>query len=135
MVRLQFSIELNYDIAPPGSDFIFSIHAAQTRHQSVVCEALNISQPLQQNHYTDPATHTRYLRLKAYGGPLAVSYQSTVEIDHFSEHPAQIGEVAVADLPGAVLPYIYPSRYCQSDRLHKLSVKEFGHLRQGYGRV
>ena len=34
-----------------------------------------------------------------------------------------------------VLRYIYPSRYCQSDRLLKLAMREFGHLWQGYGRV
>jgi transglutaminase-like putative cysteine protease len=31
--------------------------------------------------------------------------------------------------------YIYPSRYCQSDRLIKLANNEFGQLPQGYGRV
>eukprot|EP01041_Mallomonas_annulata_P017154 gene17154-35500_t len=43
--------------------------------------------------------------------------------------------MTVAQLPGSVLPYIYPSRYCESDRLHRLAVKEFGHLPQGYTRV
>ncbi len=46
-----------------------------------------------------------------------------------------MAEVPVAQLPGAVLPYLYPSRYCESDRLHRLAVKEFGHLPQGYSRV
>jgi transglutaminase-like putative cysteine protease len=64
-----------------------------------------------------------------------VHYDATVDIDHYSAPPEQINEVAVASLPGPVLPYIYPSRYCQSDRLHRLAVKEFGHLWQGYGRV
>ena len=135
MVRLEFSIELNYDIDPPGCDFIFSIHAAQTRHQSVINETLSISQLLLQNHYTDPVTHTRFLRLKAFAGPLNLRYQASVDLDHFSLDPMQISEIAMADLPGPVLPYIYPSRYCQSDRLHRLAVKEFGHLRQGYSRV
>jgi transglutaminase-like putative cysteine protease len=135
MVRLNFSIELNYEITEPGCDFIFSIHAAQTPHQIVVSESLAISQPLQRNLYTDPVTHTRFLRLKAFGGPLKVRYEATVDLNHFSAPPDQIGEVAVADLPGPVLPYIYPSRYCQSDRLHRLAVKEFGALWQGYSRV
>jgi len=34
-----------------------------------------------------------------------------------------------------VLGYIYPSRYCQSDRLAALAMAEFGPLRQGYERV
>lgn len=135
LVRLQFSIELDYEIEPPGCDFIFSIHAAQTRHQTVVGESLSISQNLPPNLYTDPVTHTRFLRLKAFSGPLRVRYQATVDIDHYTAQPKQLGEVAVANLPGPVLPYIYPSRYCQSDRLHRLAVKEFGHLWQGYSRV
>ena len=135
MLRLKFSIALDYQIDAPGCDFIFSIHAAQTAHQTVVCEALDISQDLQPTLHTDPATLTRFLRLKAFGGALRVRYAATVDIDHFSALPAQLEEVPVAGLPGSVLPYLYPSRYCQSDRLHRLAVKEFGHLRQGYARV
>jgi transglutaminase-like putative cysteine protease len=44
-------------------------------------------------------------------------------------------EVPIARLPPEVLPYIYPSRYCQSDRLHRFATREFGHLAQGYWRV
>jgi len=136
LVRLKFSIELNYEIDQPGCDFVFSIHAAQTLHQSVVSESLKISQKnLPFNLNADPVTHTRFLRLKASAGPLLVSYDATVDIDHYSASPEQIFEVPVASLPGEVLPYIYPSRYCQSDRLYKLAANEFGHLWQGYSRV
>ncbi len=128
-------MELNYDIDPPGCDFIFSLHAAKTRHQTVVSESLGISQNLLPHLSTDPYTSTRFLRLKAFAGPLTVRYDATVDINHHTAAPEQIGEVAVANLPESVLPYIYPSRYCQSDRLHRLAVKEFGHLRQGYSRV
>ena len=37
--------------------------------------------------------------------------------------------------PAEVLPYLYPSRYCQSDRLLTLANIEFGHLRPGYSRA
>ena len=135
MVRLKFSIELNYEINQPGSDFIFNIHAAQTPHQIVVTESLYISQPLQSSIYTDPLTQTRFLRLNALAGPLTVRYAATVDLGHYTAQPDQLGEVAVANLPGPVLQYMYPSRYCQSDRLLRLAVKEFGHLWQGYSRV
>ncbi len=135
MVRLKFSIELNYDIDQPGCDFIFNVHASQTKHQTIVKESLSMSQSLTPNFYTDPTTHTRFLRLKAFAGPLMLRYEATVDIDHDSAQPDQLSEVAVANLPGSVLPYIYPSRYCQSDRLHRFAVKEFGHLGRGYQRV
>ena len=41
MVRLKFSVELNYEVAAPGCDFIFNIHAAHTRHQRVVTEMMD----------------------------------------------------------------------------------------------
>ncbi|MBC7380951.1 MAG: transglutaminase family protein [Burkholderiaceae bacterium] len=135
MVRLKFSIELNYDVGPQGSDFIFNMQAAHTRHQTVVTEKLDISQPLMPDMHIDPVTRNRYLRLHAAGGPLRVAYDATVDIEHQIMDPAELGEVSVARLPLSVLPYIYPSRYCQSDRLHKVAVREFGHLWQGYSRV
>lgn len=135
MVRLKFSIELNYHIALSGCDFIFNVHAAHTAQQKVVSEDLKISQPLVPDIYTDPLTKARFLRLKAFGGPLQLSYQATVDITHHSAAPDHIGEVWISNLPGDVLPYLYPSRYCQSDRLHKFAVREFGSLWQGYSRV
>ncbi|MDZ7937404.1 MAG: transglutaminase family protein [Rhodoferax sp.] len=135
MVRMQFSIELGYEIDAPGCDMLLSIQAARTRQQTLVAESLVLSQPLQQNPYADPFTHTRHLRLQANPGLLNVRYEATVDLDHYCGDPAQIAEIHIANLPGEVLHYIYPSRYCQSDRLHVLAVKEFGHLWQGYSRV
>jgi transglutaminase-like putative cysteine protease len=135
MIRLKFSIDLKYEIADYASDFIFNIHAAQTRCQSVVSEALHLSQPVVPVIYTDPTYGSRYMRLKAEPGELAVRYDATVDIAHYIESPARIAEVPIAQLPPEVLPYIYPSRYCQSDRLHRFATREFGHLRQGYWRV
>jgi transglutaminase-like putative cysteine protease len=135
LVRLQFSIELNYQIAAPGCDFIFNVHAAKTRQQQVITENLQISQALVPDMHVDPLTQARFLRLKAFGGPLQLRYAATVDIAHHTAEPAQVGEVWISNLPGQVLPYLYPSRYCQSDRLHKFAVREFGHLWQGYSRV
>lgn len=134
-VRLQLAITLSYDIAPPGADFVFNVHCAHTRHQTVVDEGLQLSQPVASSLWTDPATANRYLRLSAGPGPLHLSYHATVDLHHHSAAPDQVPEVPVARLPPQVLHYIYPSRYCQSDRLAVLAMAEFGHLRQGYGRV
>src|SRR5213595_3085841 len=81
MVRLRLAVDLDYDTAEPGCDFIFYIYAALTERQRVLEERLTLSQDVQ------------------------------------------------------VLSYIYPSRYCQSDRLHKLAMREFGQQWQGYSRV
>lgn len=135
MIRLKFSIDLTYEIADYASDFIFNIHAAQTSCQSVLAEQLYLSPPVTPMIYTDPTCGGRYMRLKAGPGPLAVHYEATVDIVHYTESPGRLAEVPIAQLPQEALPYIYPSRYCQSDRLYKFATREFGHLRQGYWRV
>ncbi len=135
MLRLQFQLELSYEIEPPGCDFIFNLQAAQTAQQSLVSELLSNSQGLPSNSHVDPATQNRYFRLQARAGRLTLNYQASVDLDHVQTPPEQLCEPAVADLPGHVLPYVYPSRYCQSDRLHRLAVQEFGHLPKGYSRV
>jgi transglutaminase-like putative cysteine protease len=135
MVRLHFSIELHYDVAPPEADFIFNIHAAHTPQQTVVVENLQIDPPVPYTVETDPCTRNRYLRLKSGGGPLCVRYEATVDLEHHVASPGELNEVPVRDLPISVLPYIYPSRYCESDRLHKLANTKFGNLTPGYGRV
>lgn len=135
MIRLHFSISLHYQIANQASDFIFNIHAARTPHQTVVAESTDINPPSAVPVYTDDICGTRFMRLKADPGLLTVRYEATVDINHQIESPASIGEVPVAQLPPAALVYIYPSRYCQSDRLRRFATREFGHLRQGYRRA
>jgi transglutaminase-like putative cysteine protease len=135
MIRLNLSIDLWYEIANQASDFIFNIQAAQTGHQKVVTESLDISPPVIPVLYSDTTYGNRFMRLKADPGPLTIRYAATVDIDHYAESPAHIEETPVSQLPSSVLPYIYPSRYCQSDRLRRFATREFGHLRQGYWRV
>jgi transglutaminase-like putative cysteine protease len=135
MVRLVFSVELRYEVAPPGCDFILNIHAAHTRQQRVVTEMMELGQFLLPQVHTDPSTGNRYMRLRAEPGALRLRYSATVELNHHVAAPALIPEVPVARLPADVLTYLYPSRYCQSDRLYDVAMREFGHLPQGYGRV
>ncbi len=135
MVRLQLAIELNYEIMHQASDFIFNIHAAQTIHQSVLEESLVISPYIQSLVYKDSMLGARFIKLRADPGPLKVRYVATVDISHHFESPSRIEEMAVSQLHPSVLNYIYPSRYCQSDRLRRFATREFGHLKQGYWRV
>lgn len=135
MIRINLQLELNYQIDQQGADFIFNIQAAQTMHQMVSSENLYLSQPITPQTHTDPFTGNRYLRLHALPGNLKVVYNAIVDLNHHRAAPSQISEVPVRLMPPEVLTYLYPSRYCESDRLGRLVMKEFGSLWQGYGRV
>ena len=135
MVRLKLFIELQYEIIDHVSDFIFNIHAAQTPCQSLVMENLQVSQPVDVALFTDPLHGNRYARLRAMPGHLKVRYDAVVDLKHHIASPDSVGEVPIAQLPAETLAYLYPSRYCQSDRLRQLANNEFGGLPQGYWRV
>jgi transglutaminase-like putative cysteine protease len=135
MVRLKFSIALSYQVLDNAADFIFNIHAAKTRCQTVVSETLSITQPIDPDYYTDPSYGTRYMRMQAKNGPLTVKYDGLVDIAHYEADPYTLHEMPIAQIPLEALKYIYPSRYCQSDRLHKFATTEFGNMERGYGRV
>ena len=134
-LRLRYEVELAYDVQTAGSDFIFNVQAARTKQQMVVEESLGVSQLVPLQEYVDPVTHGRWLRLRAFQGPLTLQYTATVDLSQHHDDPAKLPEVWIPNLPGSVLPYIYPSRYCESDVLNSFAMTQFGSLWQGYGRV
>ena len=135
MVRLHYSVDLTYHVLSPSADFVFTIEAARTPRQTVLTERLLVTPPLPLHSHVDAANHTRTLRLQAPTGPLRVRYNAVVDIDQQLTPPAQLAEVPIDRLPPGVLPYLYPSRYCESDRLHNFAVAQFGWLWQGCARV
>jgi transglutaminase-like putative cysteine protease len=137
MIRMKFSIQLQYDVASTPSDFIFNIHAARTRQQTVVHEQLMIEPEAVRAPvlYTDPMFGNRYVQMSAGLGQLRLRYDATVDIDHHFESPERLDERPISQLPGEALSCLYPSRYCQSDRLRNFATREFGNLPPGYGRV
>jgi transglutaminase-like putative cysteine protease len=135
MIRLDLNIGLHYEVGDGGADFLFYIHAAQTRNQTVSAEQLALSQAVVPRIYTDPATGNRAMHLRALPGTLSINYSATVDLIHHAAEPATLAEVPIQRMTPELIGYIYPSRYCQSDRLLKLAHKAFGSLPQGHARV
>jgi hypothetical protein len=135
MVRISLNVTLAYEVGEPGADFVFNIQAARTPSQRIAAEQLTVDQPVVLHEHTDPVSGNRFLRLRAQPGPLTLAYAATVDLAHHCADPAALGEVPVQGIPPDVLGYIYPSRYCQSDRLGKLALNEFGWMAPGYARV
>ena len=136
MIRLELQIDLYYQVNDPyGADFVFNIHPAQTTWQTLGNEHLALSQSVAAEVSTEPVTGNRFMRLHAEPGPLTVSYSATVDLEQHRAAPTTLAEVPVRQLPLDVMTYLYPSRYCQSDRLMKFAINEFGHLWQGHSRV
>ncbi len=134
-VQLRYGVDLRYTVRSGAADFIFNVQAARTAQQSVLQESLTTSQFVPLQEHVDPVTGSRFLRLRAWTGELALRYSAVVEIQPVSELPQLVQESWIPALPGDVLPYLYPSRYCESDLLAAVATAQFGSLWQGYSRV
>jgi len=132
-VRLQIDCGLAYQLEG-DCEFVFLIHVALDRSQSLVEETLHIEPPLPYRSYTDEHSGNRFMRLSAGAGSLTVSYHAVVDrlIDTVDLN-AQ--EVAVRDMPDDVLRFVLPTRYCESDLLGQVAQLMFGALPRGHARV
>lgn len=133
-MKFNLGCQLNYSL-PEDSTFVLNISVARNDYQEVLEESIQIEPSLNYEEYVSPWVENRYLRLNAPQGNLQVSYRATVEVSCVNENPDGIAEVPPAELPLDTLHYLYPSRYCQSDRLMRLAQHEFGALKPGYSRV
>ena len=134
MSIIRVGCELHYRVTAPTS-FLFNVAVANTTHQAVRQEHFTI---VPQNEYTVEnigEEGNRIVRLQAKVGDFSLQYQATVTLEPEVDDPPTIMEAEHPELPSEVLPYLNPSRYCESDRLLRLAGKEFGEIAPGYSRV
>jgi transglutaminase-like putative cysteine protease len=133
---MEFSVtsKLAYRVQAP-TPFVFNVQASRFSGQTVVSESLTIQPDMPTESWTMPESGNRYFRLIAQPGAFTVAYAAKVEIAHPLENPAEVHEIPPGDLPLNVLTQLYPSRYCQSDRLERFARRTFGQLPPGYQRV
>lgn len=134
MIRFDLSITLDYTILAP-TDFVFIIQPTHTPYQRVTWEKLETQPRLTTDEEIHGSPANRHLRVHAQPGPLRLRYDAIVDLVHHFALPSDIRELPIAELPASVLQYIYPSRYCQSDRMLDVARSEFGTRTPGYERV
>lgn len=114
--------------------FLLNIEAAALRNQKILTERLNLTPAVAvDRHELDGGT--RLVRVVVEPGRFEVDYAATIDLSMYDADPASLGETPVAELPLEVTPFLNPSRYCQSDRLARFALREFGTLPPGHQRV
>lgn len=133
-MRYKLGCRLGYrfEIETP---FVFNVEVPDRAIQTVERETLTLSDGADAERWQMPETGNRFLRTVAQPGGLLLEYEAVVDLVPILESPDNISEVAAGSLPLSVLPHLYPSRYCQSDRLERFARSTFGGLAPGYARV
>lgn len=134
MPTLKVRSFLRYTVFTPTS-FVFQLAAQHTDRQSLIHE-LFVTSSTRRYEVTPPDhAENRLIRLSAEPGTFTLQYDAAVQLLPRLDHPDVLEEQAHADLPTEVLPYVNPSRYCESDRLTQFVLDEFADLPPGVARV
>jgi len=134
MNDLKITSHLRYEVAERTS-FAFSIVAARTPYQTVTHELIDLDDDVPWTLVPYGTGTHQLLRLTVEPCDLDISYSATVAVDVRTAKPDDLDEVRFDDVPADVLPYLNPSRYCESDRLGNFSYRLFGHTPPGFDRV
>jgi transglutaminase-like putative cysteine protease len=128
-VRLKIEVDLDYHFRE-ATDVLLAIEVAQLADQRLSEDLLTVagSGPLKPIGAEDGIGRRTWIRAS---GHCRASYRATLAVDR----PAiAIGGLAVSplpDLPPEVVPYLWPSRYCEADRFEAFVDKTFGTLSGG----
>src|SRR5690349_6351736 len=114
------SSRLEYAVRFP-STLILNVHVQNNDSQSIVTEQFGVDPVVPLEHFSVPGSDNRFVRLETGDAKnLTVSYQATVDCTHDIVAAKNLEDLPVGEIPPDVIPFLFPSRYCQSDKLARL---------------
>ncbi|MBC7921369.1 MAG: transglutaminase family protein [Ferruginibacter sp.] len=135
-MKFQVSSEIDYEVRFP-STLILNIHALRTPAQTVLEETFTVEPYVRIEEFTSVNGENRFARMEVTEPmTLRIAYRATVDT-----HPKTIDldqnleNVPVVQLDGSVIPFLFPSRYCQSDKLYRMAYNQFGKIEGTPSRV
>ncbi len=134
-MKFRVSGKLSYDVKGP-STFILNIHAMRTAAQSVLEESLHIEPYQKVEELIQVQNDNRYVRFEVTGkAKIDIDYSALIDTSFKLINAEELHDVAVAQMHPSVLPYLSPSRYCQSDKLFRFAHARFGKYKSAFERV
>ncbi len=128
-MRLRVDAYLAYHM-PIAADVLLAVEAAPMGEQRLVDDKLVVSGvgPLHTVPGDDGIGRRTWTCAR---GDFTARYRGTFDIGRRPGIPLSSAAAPRRDLPADVIPYIWPSRFCESDRLVPFVSQEFGHLAGG----
>lgn len=134
-MKFKIDVELNYQVAT-DSTLILNIHALKATHQKVLTESFETSIPINFDEFTSKQGEHRFIRLIIpKTKSISISYKAEVESFYNLNDCSYVPELKIESLDPDVLIYLYPSRYCPSDKIYNYANNLFGHLVNDFSKV
>jgi transglutaminase-like putative cysteine protease len=128
-MRLSIDATLDYDLLQPA-DLLFALEVAQMHDQILVTDLLRVGgvEPM----WPIAAEESLGRRTWARGtGRVTARYTATVDVLRPTLPLEGLAADDIKRLPSLVVPYLFPSRYCEADRFETAVRREFGDAEGG----
>ena len=114
-MRIGIEAILNYDFAEAG-DVLLALEAAHLPDQRVLDQSLLIEGAGPLTTLSGGSAVGRRTWTRAQAGRMLATYNATVEVNRTLSDLSALAKSPLPSLPQDVLPFIWPSRYCEADR-------------------
>lgn len=128
-MRLQIAATLDYRMEEPV-DVLLAIEAAPMADQQLIEDMLTIdgAGPLRTVPAEDGIGRRTWLEAS---GDFRAEYRAIIDVQHDLSPIANLGIAPRRMLPAHVVPYLWPSRYCEADRFEAFVTREFAEVEGG----
>lgn len=127
-MSFQISAKLSYQV-DSRSTLLLNIHALGYTNQTLAEENFTVTPGCTCEFFHLGAGQNLYVRIDTHEvTDLLITYEAVAETNPSSHRILNIEDVPVGDLTPDALPYLFPSRYCESDRLGKEANELFGNI-------
>jgi transglutaminase-like putative cysteine protease len=131
-MKLSIEAELIYNFANE-TQVIANLEASRTNDQLILSESLDIQPPT--TFLSDTTPHGDRSIRASLSGDVTIRYSAVVENNLRRLLPQSGRQHVWSDLPGEVLPFLLPSRFCPSDKFMRFAQREFAGAGDGVARI
>src|SRR4029078_3493629 len=133
-MRFKVSCQLVYDIRFP-STLILNMHAQRNASQTISKEHFSVEPRTKVDEFVADGNANRFIRLETGRKKhLALESEAIVDCEHQVIAASKIDYTPVVEMDRKAVPFLFPSRYCQSDRLGRLGWGLFGKIANPYAK-
>ena len=127
-MNFHVTCELGYTLQSSAT-FLFALRCIETGGQQIITESLMVDPFVTSEEFTLIGGMNRFSRVKTLNpGSLKISYQADVSTSLRIVPVNSLSLDGPGNLNPEAIPFLFPSRYCQSDRLRQQAIDLFGHL-------
>ncbi|KKC27905.1 transglutaminase-like domain-containing protein [Sphingomonas sp. SRS2] len=122
-MRLKIDTSLRYRMAEPV-DVLLTIEVAQLPDQALVSDLLTVDGvgPMRAIDGEDGIGRRTWMHAS---GEFVARYEAVVDVDRRTTSIDELTITPRRELPPEVIPYLWPSRYCEADRFEAFVEREF----------